>query len=66
MNITPQPGSRRKRKSGSSEMFSWPNLMAQAIANLDIFYFPDPDKVKMAKDVKRKDNTRPVSSPQDR
>lgn len=26
-------------------------LMAQALANLDIFFFPDPDKVKMAKDV---------------
>lgn len=26
-------------------------LLAQAIANLDIYFFPDPDKVAMAKDV---------------
>ena len=26
-------------------------MLAQAVANLDIYFFPDPDKVKMAKDV---------------
>ena len=26
-------------------------LMAQALANLDIYFFPDPERVKMAKDV---------------
>ena len=26
-------------------------LMAQALVNIDIFFFPDPDKIQMAKDV---------------